>query len=126
MLSPSHVLPRFVSHEIRRHREQPGPLVLYRSLSQCAHERLLCNFFSPVAISQTPCQVSHQRGVVSSEESLYVGHTITSDPLSKPGRGPSGSLLPTESARSPCCARPPAPAHQPRTARAGPAPTPAA
>src|SRR2546423_14776290 len=115
MLSPSHVLPRFVSYEIRRHCEQPGPLVLYRSLSQCAHERLLCNFFSPVAISQTPRQVSHQRGVVGSEESLYVGHTITSDPLSKPGRGLSGALLPTNSARLPYCARPPEHATQRRT-----------
>ena len=80
MLSASHVLPRFIPHEIRSNREQPGPFVLYRSLSQCANERLLSDFLCPVAISQTPRQISHQRGVVRSEESLYVSHSTTSDP----------------------------------------------
>src|SRR5439155_24378389 len=82
LLSASHVLPRLIPHEIRRHRKQPGSLVLYRSLPQGTHDRLLRNSLGPVAISQPPRQISHQRGVVSSEESLYVGHSVTNDPVS--------------------------------------------
>jgi len=74
MLSAPHILPRFVPHEVRRDRKQPRSLVLYRRLSQCSHKSLLRNFLSPVAIPQSPRQISHQRGVVRSEESLYIRH----------------------------------------------------
>src|SRR5207244_13073571 len=105
MLSAPDILPRFVQHEIGRHGKQPRSLVLYRSLSQCTHKSLLRHFFRPVAISQTPRQISHQRGVVRSEESFDVGHSVTSGLSTSPDHDLSDFLHQPESARSPCCPR---------------------
>src|SRR5437868_15089860 len=105
MSAPAAVLSRFVSHQIRRHREKPGSLVLNRSLSQSANEGLLGDLLGPVAISQTPRQISHQRGVVGSEESLDVRHPLTSDPATSPDRDPITALPRLATARSPYCVR---------------------
>src|SRR4051812_47975215 len=104
MLSTATVLSRFVTHQIRRHRKKPRALVLNRSLSKCTHEGLLRYFLRPVAISQTPRQISHQRGVVRSEESFDVRHSVTSDPATSPDRAPTIALHHRESVRLPYCA----------------------
>src|SRR5258705_12668364 len=117
MLAPPHILPRFIPYEIGRNCKQPGPLVLYRILPQRPHERLLSNFLRRAATSQPPRQVSRQRGVVRSEESLDVRHSITSGPVTLPGRDPTGALHPTQSARLPCCDPQPIPVRRSKTPR---------
>ena len=79
MLPASHVLPRFVTNEIRRYSKQPCTFVLDVRLSQRANERLLRNFLRPIAVPEAPSEVSHQRGVVGSEEAIDVRHSITID-----------------------------------------------
>ncbi len=78
MAPSSRVLPCFVSHEIRRDSEQPRSLIGDVLLSQRTDERLLRDFFGPVPVPKAPRQVSHQRGVVGSKESLDVAQCITS------------------------------------------------
>src|SRR3954467_4310725 len=116
MLSTATVLSRFVTHQIRRHRKKPRALVLNRSLSKCTHEGLLRYFLRPVAISQPPRQISHQRGVVRSEETFDVRHQLTIDPATLPDRAPTIDLPRSRSARSPYCGRRRLPA-RPRQAR---------
>src|SRR5437762_13948650 len=104
MLTAPHVLSRFVPHEIGRHRKEPCSLILYRSLSQSTHEGLLCHFLGPVTISQTPRQISHQRGVVRSKESFDVGHSVTSGLSASPDHDRSDflHLLLSEIGRASC------------------------
>ena len=75
---PTCILSRFVSHEIRRNCKQPCPFVRERLLPQRAQECLLRHLFRPIAVAEPPRQVSHERGVVGSEETVDVAQVVTS------------------------------------------------
>src|SRR5581483_1068515 len=68
------VPPRFVAHEIRRDREQPGALVRERRLPQRADERLLRDLLRPIPIAQAPREIPHERHVIGSEQPVGVVH----------------------------------------------------
>jgi hypothetical protein len=77
MTATARILSCFVSHEIGCDSEKPGSLVHDVVLPERTDERLLCYLFSPVAITQTPRQVAHQRGVVGFEETFDVAQAVT-------------------------------------------------
>ena len=67
----------FVTHEIGRNRKQPCSFVRERLLPQCAKECLLRYLLRPVAVAQSPRQVSHERSVISAEETVDVAQVVT-------------------------------------------------
>jgi hypothetical protein len=70
-------LSSFVTHEIGRNCKQPCSFVRERLLPQRAQERLLRHLFRPIAVAQSPRQVSHERSVIGAEETVDVAQVIT-------------------------------------------------
>jgi hypothetical protein len=68
------VLPSFVAHQVRRHGEKPRPLAGDRLLPRRSEKSLLRDFFRPVAIPQSSCEVTHERLMVFAEKSVEVEH----------------------------------------------------
>jgi len=66
-VSPSRILACFVSHEIRRHREEPRPFAHDGLLPHGAKEGLLCHLVGPITIAQSPRQIANERYVIFAE-----------------------------------------------------------
>ena len=75
---PPRILARFVAYQVRRHSEQPRALVVDPLLAEGAQECFLRDLLGPVAITQPPRQIPHQRCVIQPEEpfQLVVAHLL--------------------------------------------------
>src|SRR5207248_1238089 len=77
-LATSNVFPRFVAHEIRRDGKEPRTLAHDVLLIDRAKESFLRDFVRPVAVTEPPCQIAHERPVVFAKEAIDVVHAFSS------------------------------------------------